>query len=344
MEEMQRQLLAAARDRLNVHFGLTEEQIADLEETRDVRSSAVFHSPISGTVIEKPVLPGQYVDEGMVLYQLADLSRVWILLDIYEKDLRYVGKGQQVTIVSEAYPGEIFEGTVTFIDPVVSPETRTVRVRTEFANRGGKLKPNMFVTARVRHAIRDVLIIPSGAVLSTGERNVVWVHAGEDRFEPREVLLGARNDGSVEVLQGLSEGEMIASTGGFLIDSESSLRMPSGPDPHKGHGPPADGAGAVDGHATDTTEGNGVEDVHIRVKGGYVPEVVRLKRGVRAKLHFLREESSRCTEEVVIRKFGIRANLPQGEPVRIELTPDETGEFVFSCGMDMVHGKIVVHE
>ena len=331
---MNRELLTAARERLMVHFGLTAGQITDLEESREVRNTVTFYSPISGTVIRKMVVEGQYVDEGMTLYELADLSRVWITFDVYERDLPFVHKGQGMTILSEAYPGKRFSGIITFVDPVLNPETRTVRIRTEMMNPDGRLKPNMYVTGLVKRTRKGVIVVPASAILSTGQRNVVWVEVSENTFEPRDVVVGLTGDSSVEILDGLREGEVLASTGGYLIDSESSLRSPAAPvTGHQDHGVMKENAEQPIG-----------PEVHIRVAGGYSPKVIHIRKSVPTKLHFLREESSRCTEEVVLRDFGLRADLPEGVPVTLEVTPRETGEFVFSCGMNMIHGTIVVHE
>ncbi|MDH4069330.1 MAG: efflux RND transporter periplasmic adaptor subunit, partial [Ignavibacteria bacterium] len=127
---MQEQLLAAAREKLIVHYGLSTEQVLRLEESRELHSTVLFNAPISGTVLEKSVVEGDYVEEGMSLYRLADLSRVWVMLDVYESDLDVVRNGQEVVITSEAYPGKEFRGRVTFIDPVLEAATRTVKVRT----------------------------------------------------------------------------------------------------------------------------------------------------------------------------------------------------------------------
>ncbi len=215
--------LAAARDRLTHQFGLIPAQIDSLERSGTVRTSVAFSSPLEGTVIRKDVQEGQYVEEGTVLYELADLRRVWCVFDVYENDLRFVRTGMAVAITTDAYPGETFTGTVTLVEPTLNPETRTVRVRTELANPGGRLKPNMFVNGRIAAPAAHVLAVPTGSILSTGKRAVVWVETGENRFSPRTIVTGASADGFTEVLSGLHAGEMIAATGGFLLDSESQL-------------------------------------------------------------------------------------------------------------------------
>lgn len=232
---VQSQLLRAIQERLRVHFGMTDSQIAELQRTREMKSTVRFFSPIQGTVLQKNVVEGQYVDEGMVLYQVADLSHVWIYFDVYEQDIRYIKNGQSIHISTEAYPGQQFTGRVTFIDPILNAETRTVRVRTEFPNPSGKLKPKMFVSAQLKLPRTRALVVPASAVLFTGKRTLVWVEVKENSFEPREVVLGTSAQGFYEILKGLNEGEVIAATGGYLIDSESTLQQPASPDAHTGH-------------------------------------------------------------------------------------------------------------
>jgi Cu(I)/Ag(I) efflux system membrane fusion protein len=197
--------------------------------------SVMFHSPIHGTVISKEVQEGQYVDEGMVLYRLADLTKVWIYLDVYEKDIRSIKVGTSVSCTSDTYPNERFRGKVTFIEPVINEETRTVRVRMELNNPNGKLKPNMFVQANIDVPFAGIILVPTSAIIATGKRSVVWVEVKPNVFEPRDVVVGMSSDTQSEILSGLNEGEQVAVSGGFLIDSESALRQPTAADPHAGH-------------------------------------------------------------------------------------------------------------
>jgi len=203
-----------------------ERLINELKQTRKVREIVTIYSPVSGTVLTKRVDPQHYTTTGEAIYDVADLSTVWMYLDIYEKDIRFIKIGQSVRISSEAYPNEIFTGKVTFIDAVMNNETRTVRVRTEFANRGDKLKLGMYVKAQIQLPGGETFMLPASAVLVTGKRKVVWVEAQENIFEPREVVLGAQAGNYYEVISGLQEGEKIVITGGFLLDSESQLQQP----------------------------------------------------------------------------------------------------------------------
>jgi membrane fusion protein, copper/silver efflux system len=222
-------MVNAARERLRVHYGMTLVQIESIASTRQTNSAVMFTSPIHGTVVAKEVQEGQYVDEGMLLYQLADLSKVWAYLDIYEKDIRFIKPGQTVAITADAYPGESFGGRVAFIDPTLDSQTRTVRVRVELNNAGGKLKPQMFVQSETRIPVPNALVVPASALLSTGKRDVVWIEVKPNVFEPHDVVAGLGDGREVQILQGLNEGDMVATTGGFMLDSESQLQQPVGP-------------------------------------------------------------------------------------------------------------------
>lgn len=219
-------LIAQSTEKLLL-MGFTSQQIATLRQTRKIENLVTIASPITGTVTKKYVDPQHYASPGEVIYDVADLSTVWMYADVYEQDIRFVKTGQLADITTDAYPSEIFAGTVKFIEPVMSGDTRTIRVRTEFANVEGKLKPQMYVTAKFYHVIPHTLVLPLSAVLMTGKRNVVWIEATPNVFEPRNVELGTRTDTDVEIISGLHAGEVVAKEGNFLIDSESSLEHPS---------------------------------------------------------------------------------------------------------------------
>ncbi|HMK39266.1 MAG TPA: efflux RND transporter periplasmic adaptor subunit [Bacteroidota bacterium] len=231
-ESTRAQLVAASRRRLQERFGLTESQINNLEQEPD--APAVYISPIAGTVIRKPVVEGQYVEEGATLFELADLSRVWVIASVPEQEIRSVRQGEPVDVTLDAYPGLLFRGRVGFVEPVLDPDSRTVRVRTELANPEGKLKPNMYARVTLKPEAREALVVPASAVLFTGRHPLVWVETGPGRFAPRVVTVGLTSGGLTEVLGGVEEGDMVAATGGFLIDSESRLEAPPGGE-HAGH-------------------------------------------------------------------------------------------------------------
>ncbi len=326
------QLLEQAEEKLR-QWGFTKNQLSRLRDTRKLNYVVTIYSPISGIVVKKSVDPQHYASTGEDMFDVADLSVVWIYLDVYERDIRFISRGLPVEITTEAYPGEVFKGKVLFVDPVLNPETRTIRVRTEFANPNLRLKPNMYATAKIIIPKADALVVPSTAVISTGKRSVVWIEVHENAFEPREVVTGAVNDGLTQILDGLREGENVVVTGGYLIDSESALLQPAASALHEGHGT-TKGPGEVPPPASDA--------IRIHVKDGYHPSEIRVKAGKKVKLEFYRDETSMCSDEIMINKFGIKKKLPAYQITTVELTPKESGEVVFTCGMEMLHGKLIV--
>jgi Cu(I)/Ag(I) efflux system membrane fusion protein len=217
-------LLEASKARLLL-WGITENQIAELEKTKKVKTHLVIYSPASGTVIEKFVREGMYVMEGENLYDIANLNNVWMFADVYESEISGVKIGQEVEVQTQAYPDEIFAGRISFIEPVLNPTTRTAKIRADFPNPQHMLKPEMYVEVKIKsEQSRNCLTIPSSAVINTGHMVMAWVEKEPNVFVPRDVKLGEKLGDYYVVLDGLAEGEMVVSQGGFLIDSEAQLR------------------------------------------------------------------------------------------------------------------------
>lgn len=220
------------REKLRL-LGLSEAQIKKIEESQKPSEHIQIYSPIGGVVIKKDALQGMYVDTGTQIYTVADLSEVWVLLDAYESDLQWIKKGEEVKIETKAYPGETFNGKVTFIDPVLNDMTRTVKVRVNVPNPDGKLKPDMFIDAQIFSEIKEEsqkskeapLVIPASAPLITGKRAIVYVAIPdkEGEYEEREITLGTRAGDEYVVEKGLNEGEMVVTKGNFKIDSALQL-------------------------------------------------------------------------------------------------------------------------
>jgi Cu(I)/Ag(I) efflux system membrane fusion protein len=208
-------------------FGITESQIEALEKTKEIKLTLTYYSPYSGTVIEKKIQEGNYINEGNVLYDIAELSTLWNIAEIYENDLQFIKIGDKVKLKLDSYPNEEFEGRVDLIYPVVNPQTRTVKIRGAFLNSHGKLKPHMYGESIFEKYLGSSLTVPENAVLLTGKRNIVWIKSGERMFELREIKLGVKYNGMYQVLSGLKEDEEVAATGAYLIDSESQLRSGS---------------------------------------------------------------------------------------------------------------------
>ena len=222
-------LLKAAQKKLEI-FGLTKEQIKNLESTKEINITITYYSPISGTVIDKKVQEGVYVNEGAAIYDIAELSTLWNIAEVYESNLANVQIGSAVKLHLRAYPNEEFNGKVTFIYPVVNSQTRTVKVRSEVSNYGGKLKPQMYGETFFSKTGGQGLLVPADAVIIAGKRAVIWAKTGDGMFEARSVQIGNRFGDKYQIISGVKEGDEIAATGGFLIDSESQLKtgMPTG--------------------------------------------------------------------------------------------------------------------
>ena len=216
-------LLASARRRL-AYWDIPESEIAAIERTGEVRKTLTLRAPSSGYVLEKSVLAGQKIMAGDALYKVADLSRVWIEGEVFEQDLANVRVGQTVRADFQALPGEHRVGRISYVYPTLDSDTRTARIRVVLPNPGLELKPGMYATIRIAGVERaSVLTVPRSAVLSTGERNIVFVQDGRGQLVPQEVTLGAANDERVEILRGLAAGATVVTSATFLVDAESNL-------------------------------------------------------------------------------------------------------------------------
>jgi Cu(I)/Ag(I) efflux system membrane fusion protein len=228
--------LDGARRRLS-YWDITEKQIADLEASEAVTKTLMLVSPVNGIVLEKNVLQGQRVMPGQLLYRIADLSEVWVEGEVFEQDLQLLHEGMEVHVEIAARPGEHLMGRISFIYPTVDVQSRTNRVRLTVPNPGLQLKPGMFATIYFDAVVgRNVLAVPRGAVVVTGERNLVFVRDAEEMLQPREVVLGARSAEMIQVLSGLAEGETIVASANFLVDAESRLGSSGGSMPGMQHG------------------------------------------------------------------------------------------------------------
>lgn len=218
-------LLSSARKRLLLS-GISEKQIQDLEKRGESQTAITITSPIDGVVTKREGTKGMRVTPEMALYEIADLSTVWILADVYESDLSSIKKGAEATITIAAYPGERFEGKVAFVDSFLNPQSRAVQARIELPNPERKLKPQMFAEVELKSEMEKGLLIPESALLDSGVRQIVFVDQGMEMVAPREVK--ARRIGSHYLVQkGLTAGEKIVTSAGFLIDSESKLMASS---------------------------------------------------------------------------------------------------------------------
>jgi membrane fusion protein, copper/silver efflux system len=216
-------LLSGARRKLAL-WDVPESEITRLARTGEVTKSLTVYSPLAGVVTKKDVVEGMKLDAGAMPYEIVDLSSVWVLADVYESELRFVAENMPATLKLTAFPNREFKGKAAFIDPLLDPETRTVKVRLAFANPTGELRPGMFGDVVLLGTPRDGLSIPPDAVIDSGTEKLVFVAVGAGKFQPRTVKLGADDGTRVEVLGGLELGERVVTRANFLVDSESRLR------------------------------------------------------------------------------------------------------------------------
>jgi membrane fusion protein, copper/silver efflux system len=227
-KQLQPELYEASKEKLR-QWKLTDDQIATIESSGVVQNNFEVVSNTSGTVTARRVNTGDHVSQGTVLFEIADLSKVWIMFDAYESDLQFLHIGENISFKLQSLPGIDFRGNIVFIDPVIDPVTRVAKVRVETGNQSGKLKPEMFATGIVTSTLpeyRNNVVIPKSAVLWTGTRSIVYVKqpgSEEPVFKIREVELGPMLGESYVIINGLSEGEEVVTSGTFSVDAAAQL-------------------------------------------------------------------------------------------------------------------------
>jgi Cu(I)/Ag(I) efflux system membrane fusion protein len=223
-----KQLAESSLARLR-NWDISDEQLQALSKSGEARRTLTLRSPVSGVVMEKKAVQGMRFMPGEVLYQIVDISSVWIVADVFEQDLALVEAGQTAKVKVNAYPGKEFTAKVAYVYPSLNTQTRTVPVRLELANPGNLLKPAMYADIELAAPAQGkVLAVPTSAVIFGGTRQTVLVEVADGRFEPREVNLGTQGKDYVEVLEGVGEGEKVVVSANFLIDSESNLKAALG--------------------------------------------------------------------------------------------------------------------
>ena len=220
-------LLEAARKRLLL-WDITPKQVETLEKTGEIKKSLILYSPADGFVMEKMAFKGMSIMPGAGLYKIGDLSTIWVIADIYEYELPFIQVGQKALITLAYFPGESFEGAVTYIYPSLDPKTRTAKIRFDLPNPEFRLKPEMWVNAELKIPLGSKLVVPEEAVMDSGTMQMVFVDRGQGHFESRHIQVGAKVQGYYEVLSGLREGERVVTSANFLIDSESQLKAATG--------------------------------------------------------------------------------------------------------------------
>ena len=300
------------------NWDISEEQVKALANSGEAKRTLTFRSPFSGIVTEKKAVQGMRFMPGDALYQIADLSALWIIADVFEQDIGLIKPGAKTLIRINAYPGKVFEGAITYVYPTLKAETRTVPVRVELANPGQLLKPGMF--AQMELAIggkTNVVTVPVSAVIDSGTRRIVLVQLKEGRYEPREVKLGARNDDYIEVLEGVRDGEAVVVAANFLIDAESNLKAAVGGFGQAPSGSQPAGQAAANPSSADH-KAEGKLDA-IDAKAG----TVTIAHGPVASLKW-----PAMTMDFTLANSGLLGNLKPGATVAFSFIERKPGEWV----------------
>lgn len=305
-------------------LGLAPAQLEKLASSSNLTATVAIPAPIDGVVTEREANVGLNVDTATKMFTVVDLSSVWLVGNVYERDVGRVRVGSPVTITTPAYPAMMLEGKVSYIDPQLNPDTRTAQVRVEVPNQGLQLRLGMYAEMQVGDASADGVMVPRSAVQVVGDRSVVYLSdpASEARFIEREVRVGAATGDQVEIISGVQAGDSVVVKGSFALRAERErlgLRPPSL-------------SGAPAGAARITVSEKGFE-----------PARVTLRAGAPARLTFVRTTDATCATEIVVPSLKITRPLPLNQPVDIDFTPDKPGDIAFACGMGMFSGTLVVH-
>ena len=232
-----REIAATSRNRLQL-WGVPQTEIERLEKTGKANRTVTFNSPADGFIVEKMAIQGMYITPDMQLYLITDLSRLWIIITLYEYDVAVISEGDEIGISLPYDPDKSFTGKISYIYPEIEQETRTAKARIEVDNADQRLKPGMFANVELKKNLGESVVVPGDAVIETGKRSIVFVKTGASRFEPREIKIGPRVENGFVVLSGLEGGEEIVVSANFLIDAESKLQaaIQKGTPSQPGHG------------------------------------------------------------------------------------------------------------
>lgn len=366
--------LVQAAERRLAYWDISEEQIERLRETSTPQRTLTFYAQHGGTVSRLSVTQGEKISAGQTLMHISDLNPLWLMVDLYEQDLAWVDESATGEVELPYQPGEAITGRVDFIYDQVDPNTRTVKARIAVPNPNRELKPGMYATVTLRgSASEPVPLVPQEAVVSSGERSIVIVARGEGRFHPTPVTTGRTAGGFTQILNGLRGGERVVTSAQFLIDSEARLQGAlTAMTEDSGDARPAGAMSSsmddqADSHAHSARENTGdgdrvadnaalgadeidLNEMDHRIavtagQSGFSPNQVSLPMGKTTTLVFTRTTERTCATEVVLPELDIGpVTLPLNEPVEITVTPTDTGQFTFACGMDMHRGSLVVLE
>jgi RND family efflux transporter MFP subunit len=320
---------AAARLRL---LGVDPAHVTHATAANPASATLRVTAPQEGVVLERPATVGMTVEPSTVVATLVDLSPVWVIADVYERDVAAVRVGTRAAITTAADAGSSVSGTVTYVSPEVRPETRTAEVRVEVANPGAQLRFGMFVNVTFEGIRRPAgAVIPRAAVQTVGARTVVYIARDQSAgsFEERPVILGDGDLDRVSVTTGVVPGDRVVTTGSFSLRAEAERQglRPAAPAP------------------TSTTAENAApaQSFAVRVTAaGFEPNTLTLQAGRPARIAFTRTSDETCAKEVVFADYGIRRSLPLNQTVTVDFVPKSNGRAGFVCGMNMLKGTLVV--
>jgi RND family efflux transporter MFP subunit len=328
----------SAASRLQL-LGLSSDAVQSLGTGKNENATTSVPAPIAGEVTERVANVGLNVDVATKLFTIVDLSTVWVLADLYEKDFAHMHVGAPATVTTEAYPDLALKGLVSYIDPQLSAETRTAKVRIEVPNPRNELRLGMYVAAFVGgDKTESTPTIPRTAVQNLGDRTVVYLVDPKEpgKFVEREVRLGTSSGDQVSVLTGVVQGDVVVAHGSFFIRAERErlgLRAATAPPaPAMTSAAPLPLSGGVTPQTFRVT----VNDA------SFDPQRLAVRAAVPARITFTRTSDKTCATAVVFPSLNIKKDLPLNKPVTVEFTPHTAGEIGFACGMNMLHGTVVV--
>ena len=328
----------SARSQLEL-LGVPASALDKLARGQAVGATTGVPAPIDGIVTERGANVGLNVDPATKLFTVVDLSTVWVVADVYEKDLARVRVGTEAGITTSANPDLTLRGRVSYIDPQVSADTRTAKARIAVPNTGGALRLGMYADVVVSGASgASAPTVPGNAVQNVGDRTVVYLANPKEpgKFVEREVRLGQTSAERVEVVSGVQPGDVVVTEGSFFVRAERE-RLGLRPAPRTATAS-ATSVSSTAGRSSETAQTAKV----VVSEQGFEPAKVTLRAGTPARITFVRTTDTTCGTEVVFPSLNIKRALPLNQPVVIEFTPAKSGDIAFACGMSMLHGSVVV--
>jgi RND family efflux transporter MFP subunit len=329
----------SARSQLEL-LGLSAPAVDRVAPGRNVTATTSVRAPIDGVVTEREANVGLNVDPATKLFTVVDLSTVWVVADLYEKDFSRVRVGNEAAITTAARPDVTLRGRVSYIDPQMSAETRTARLRIEVPNSNGELRLGMYADVVVTGLSGpSVPMVPRSAVQNVGDRTVVYLANPKEpgNFIEREIRLGQTSGEQIEVASGVQPGDAVVTQGSFFVRAERE-RLGLG----RAASAPV-GAGRAQASSSHARGNGAAQTAKIVVnEQGFEPAKVSLRAGTPARITFVRTTDKTCATEVVFPSLTIKRALPLNEPVVIEFTPAKTGDIAFACGANMLKGVVVV--